>query len=76
MTELLLYLYSLDVWLFRQINSGSREGDQSKVDSLGPFAMAFGTIIDGAALNRKDIAATKKLLEDTGTTLYRGTGLT
>ena len=76
MTELLLYLYSLDVWLFRQINSGSREGDQSKVDTLGPYAKAFGNIVANTAKYRKDIAATKKLLEETGSTLYRGTGLT
>jgi len=33
-------------------------------------------VIAGAAYYRKDIPLMKKLLEETGTILYRGTGLT
>ena len=58
------------------LNSGSKEGDQAKMETLGPYAKAFGTIIEGAAMGRTDIPAMKKLLEETGTKLYRGTGLT
>ena len=36
--ELFLYLYTIDSWLFSEINSGSKEGDQTKVDALGPYA--------------------------------------
>jgi len=75
-SQMLLYLYSLDSWLFSQLNSGSREGDQAKVDTLGPYAYAFGYVIAGAASSREDIPEMRKLLEVTGTTLYRGTGLT
>ena len=71
-----LYLYTIDSWLFSQVNSGSREGDQAKVDTLGPFAYAFGIIISYAAMERDDIDKMKDLLENKGTTLYRGTGLT
>jgi len=46
--EQLLYIYSFDSWVFAAVNSGSREGDQDKVETLGPFALAFGDIITGA----------------------------
>ena len=73
--DLCLYLYTCDEWLFKEINTGSREGDQSKVDTLGPYAQAFGMILSKAAMHRNDIDAMKKLLAETGTKLYRGTGL-
>ena len=41
-TITLLTLYTNDSWLFKEVNSGSKEGDQAKVDTLGPFARAFG----------------------------------
>ena len=47
-TETCLYLYSQDGWLFKELNSGSKEGDQAKVHTLGPFARAFGAIIEDA----------------------------
>ena len=72
-----LYLYTISGWLFAELNKGSREGDQAKVDTLGPFAQTFGKIIGGAtAMKRTDIAEMKDLLEKKGTKLYRGTGLT
>ena len=46
------------------------------METLGPYAKAFGGIITGAAIRRTDIDDMKKLLEVTGTKLYRGTGLT
>ena len=76
MTQLLLYLYTIDSWLAFEINSGSREGDSSKVDTLGPFAYAFGAIIDSACRFRKDISDLKETIENKGIKLYRGTGLT
>ena len=50
-TELLLYLQTLDHWLSRELNSGLRDFDQAKIDNLGPFAYAFGWIIDTAGRN-------------------------
>ena len=67
---------TIDSWLFKELNLGIIKADKSKVDTLGHYAKAFREIIDVAAMDRKDITATKKLLEETGTTLYRGTGLT
>ena len=45
MVETLLYAYTLDSWLFKQLNLGSKEGDQAKVDTLGPYALVFGNVI-------------------------------
>ena len=75
-SQTMLYLYTIDSWLFSVLNSGSKEGDQAKMETLGPYAYAFGGIIECAAKRRTDIPAMKKLLEETGTKLYRGTGLT
>jgi len=44
-TQMCLYLYTISGWLFAELNKGSREGDQAKVDTLGPFAKTFGYII-------------------------------
>ena len=60
--EMILYLYTIDSWLVFELNSGSREGDQAKVNTLGPYARAFGRIILDAAMERKDIPEMKKLL--------------
>jgi|ERR1711971_631336 len=73
---MILYLYTIDSWLVFELNSGSREGDQAKVNTLGPYARAFGKVTSFAAEYRTDIPEMKKLLEETGTILYRGTGLT
>ena len=76
MTELLLYLQTLDHWLSGELNSGLREVDQDKVDNLGPFAYAFGWINDAAGRKRENNANMRQLLEKTGTKLYRGAWLT
>ena len=73
---MILYLYTIDSWLFSQLNSGSKEGDKAKMETLGPYAYVFGMIINGAAQSRTDIPEMKTLLEEKGTKLYRGTGLT
>ena len=66
----------MDFWGYKEINSGSREGDTSKVDTLGPYCFAFGFVVGNAAEERTDIDEMKKLLEKTGCLLFRGTGLT
>ena len=66
----------MDCWVPYEMNSGSKEGDQAKVDTIGPFAYAFGLIIELAARNRTDINPLTELLAKKGTRLYRGTGAT
>ena len=75
-TQLFLYLFTIDSLLNFELNSGLREGDLSKIDTLGPFAMVFGQIMAEASNRRTDIPEIKELLEKKGTKLYRGTGLT
>ena len=62
--------------MFVELNKGSKEGDAGKIDTLGPYATAFGFIINAAARNRTDIDADlKNKIEKEGILLYRGTGL-
>lgn len=75
MTILILYLYTLDNFLFLELNKGSREGDQSKIETLGPYAAVFGSIIRSAPRHRTDIPDLKNKLEVEGTDLYRGAGI-
>merc|ERR1739848_340 len=51
--QLLCTLYTCDSWLVYELNCGSKEGDQDKTDTLGPFAKAFGRVIMFAGENRK-----------------------
>ena len=48
-TVLILYLYTLDNFLFVELNKGSKEGDTAKIDTLGAYATAFGYILANAA---------------------------
>ena len=41
-TEFILYLYTEETWLYSELNSGSREGSKSKIETLGPYAKCFG----------------------------------
>lgn len=73
---MLTYLYTFDNFLFVELNKGSKEGDTAKIDTLGPYALAFGRIIAYAARERTDLdAGLKKKIEEDGILLYRGTGL-
>lgn len=56
------------------MNKGSREGDTQKIETLGPFAAAFGRIIATTAMERTDIGDLKQKLEVEGTVLWRGGG--
>ena len=48
----------------------------AKVDTLGPYAAAFGGIISNAAMKRTDLDTNlKQKIEKDGILLYRGTGL-
>ena len=46
------------------------------METIGPFARAFGSIVSFAASKRIDIPEMRKLLEETGTKLYRAAELT
>lgn len=53
-TRALFQIYSLETWLFREINNASRTKNSRKVQSLGPFAALIGVAMDNAQRSRKD----------------------
>ena len=65
-TRHILYLYSMESFIYDELNRATREKDESKIKYYGAYAAALSFIIYYANKNRK---ANK--LEGT-TTLYRG----
>ena len=37
----ILFLYSMETFLYSSLNKADREGDASKIQTLGPFAFAL-----------------------------------
>lgn len=52
-TKLVLFLYSMETFIPYELNRASREQDQSKVHTLGPFACLLKFIIESANANRR-----------------------
>ena len=44
-TKMILKLYTMESFLYRIVNEASRTGDETKVDSLGPYSHCLDTII-------------------------------
>ena len=42
----IMFMYSLDCFLFGRLNKISRDKDSSAIETLGPFAVALTKIID------------------------------
>jgi hypothetical protein len=75
-TKLLLYVYTIECYVYRTLNQASREADKTKVHTLGPYAQALYVIVTYAAKNRDDVNT--KLFNDSSNPmeLFRGTGQT
>ena len=54
--------------MFDEIQKANREGDKSKVKTIGPFCKVLGQIIQFTAENRQDI---QPVSEENPMTLYR-----
>jgi len=52
--KLMLYIYSMQTFIFGEMNKASRSKDRSKIAFYGPFASALGYIIHAASSKRKD----------------------
>jgi len=52
--KLMLYIYSMQTFIFKEMNRASRNKDQTKIPYYGPFASALGYIIHSASSKRKD----------------------
>jgi hypothetical protein len=64
-----MFLYSLETFLYSTLNKASRECDESKVSTLGPFAYALDIIIQNAQKYRADSNIQNAF------TIYRGMNL-
>ena len=70
-TRHLLYIYSMETFIYPELNKASREKDKSKIQFYGAYAAALSYIIYSANRNR-DLNSDRL----TGTTvLYRGLSL-
>lgn len=65
-TKHIIYLYTMESFIYAEMNKASRDKDKSKIKYYGAFAAALSYIIDAANSNRK----TNKLVNFTK--LYRG----
>lgn len=50
----ILFVYSLESFLFNEINKSSREKDTSVINTLGPFAVTISEIIENLESKRLD----------------------
>ena len=54
--KVILYIYTLETFIYKALNRASRTKDLSKSETLGPYALALGDILLlGTAKFRKDI---------------------
>ena len=44
-TQFLLYLHTQETFLYKDLKKASREKDESKIMSLGPYALALSYIL-------------------------------
>ena len=52
-TKHILYLYSMETFIYGELNCSSREKDKSKIQYYGAYAAALSYIIYAANKNRK-----------------------
>lgn len=67
----IVYLYSMESFLYRRINQISRDKDATVVNNLGPYAVALTRIIKYAEKNKEN----KLNKEGEEFTVYRGLSL-
>ena len=77
-TILLLYIYSMESFIYTDLNRACREKDKSKIPYYGAFAAALSYIIYFANTNKKNSGPSAADLQSSGgcTKLYRGIKMT
>ena len=45
LTKLILYLYSMQTFLYGEINRASRNKDKTKIKTLGPYSFVLSWIV-------------------------------
>lgn len=58
-TRVLLKIYTMETFLYRNVNKATREKDSSKVKNLGPYATALNYILKGDANSKRKDASIK-----------------
>ncbi len=51
-TKILLYIHSMECFLYRELKRASIEKDKTRIRSLGPYAAALSYIIENAHYSR------------------------
>ena len=49
----MLYLHTQETFLYKELKKASREKDQSKIMTLGPYALALSYILTKSKANSK-----------------------
>ena len=52
--QLILYIYSMQSFIYEELNRATRDKDKSKIKFYGPFAAALSFILYSATKNRSD----------------------
>ena len=69
----MLYIYSMETFIYSAVNSATRDHDESKIQSLGPLACALAIILSFGEKRRP--IDSESLPRDKFTDLYRGLNL-
>jgi len=69
----LLYIYSMETFVYSTLNTATRDHDSTKIMTLGPFAAALATIVRWTESKREKDS--ESLPGDKLTDLYRGLSL-
>ena len=70
----ILFIYSMETFVYSALNTATRTQDESKVLTLGPLAQALTQILMGAEQHRA--SDPESFVPGTYTSLYRGLKLT
>ena len=68
--QLILYIYSMESFIYEDLNRATRNKDKSKIKFYGAFSAALSFILYSATKNRSDLEKSQT------TILYRGIKLT
>ena len=74
LVRFVFYLFSMETWIPSVICEASRNQDQSKIETLGPFCMLMGDIMSLAPKFRTDLDPSA--FSHSGVTVYRGSSQT
>ena len=72
LTQLILWIYTIEGFIYSAMNTASRNGDESRIPTLGPYSLVLNFILNYSPHKRS--SSIRKQFEE-GCTLFRGTGM-